>query len=160
MICLKKVNAENIWDILSLSVDEGQKSFVADNKTSIIEAYLTLEAGGFVCPMGIFEDETPVGFLMIGCGTDDSWENPPQIAENNYNLWRFMIDYRYQKKGFGKKALQLVLDYIRTEPFGKAEYCWLSYEPENTVAKKLYSSFGFAETGEWDGNECIAVLKL
>ncbi|ERK58798.1 hypothetical protein HMPREF1983_00698 [Gemella bergeri ATCC 700627] len=42
----------------------------------------------------------------------------------------------------------------------KAEYCWLSYEPENEVARKLYHSFGFTETGDMDGNEIIAILKL
>ena len=41
-----------------------------------------------------------------------------------------------------------------------ANFCWLSYEPENTVAKSLYASFGFVETGEKDGEEQIAVLKL
>jgi diamine N-acetyltransferase len=43
---------------------------------------------------------------------------------------------------------------------GEAEYCWLSYEPENKVAKALYESFGFTETGDKDGDELIAVLKL
>lgn len=42
----------------------------------------------------------------------------------------------------------------------KGEYCWLSYEPENQIAKELYASFGFAEIGEYDGEELIAVLKL
>ncbi len=40
------------------------------------------------------------------------------------------------------------------------DYCWLSYEPENEVARQLYSSFGFVETGEMDGEEVIAILKL
>lgn len=43
---------------------------------------------------------------------------------------------------------------------GEAQYCWLSYEPENTAAKKLYHSFGFRETGEMDEGEIIAVLGL
>ena len=42
----------------------------------------------------------------------------------------------------------------------KAEYCWLSYEPDNDVARQLYRSFGFEETGEMDGDEIVAVLKL
>ena len=36
----------------------------------------------------------------------------------------------------------------------------VSYEPENTAAKKLYASFGFIENGEMDGDEIVAVLKL
>ena len=57
-------------------------------------------------------------------------------------------------------ALRLALEFIRTFPRGKAEYCWRSYEPENEVAKKLYASFGFVENGEMDGDEIVAVLKL
>ena len=71
-----------------------------------------------------------------------------------------MIDKRYQKKGYGREAIKLSLDFIKTFPCGKAEYCWLSYEPENQVAKKLYESFGFEETGDMDGEEIIAKLKL
>ena len=71
-----------------------------------------------------------------------------------------MIDKAYQNNGFGKEAVKLALDFVKTFPCGKAEYCWLSYEPENQVARKLYSSFGFVETGDMDGEELIAALKL
>ena len=54
----------------------------------------------------------------------------------------------------------MALDYIKTFPCGKAERCWLSYEPENEAARQLYRSFGFMETGEKDGEELIAVLSL
>ena len=61
---------------------------------------------------------------------------------------------------YGRKAIELALEFIKTFPCGRAEYCWLSYEPDNKVAKNLYESFGFEETGEMDGEEIIAVLKL
>ncbi len=160
MLTLAPVTAKNVWEILALSVDESQKSFVASNTISIIEAYTAITAHGHAYPFGIYDDATPVGFLMIGFGVDDYWTDAPQIAHNTYNLWRFMIDKHHQHKGYGKAALKLALDFIRTYPCGKADFCWLSYEPENTVAKKLYASFGFTETGERDENELIAVLKL
>ena len=54
-----------------------------------------------------------------------------------------------------------LLEYMRMiRRCGKADFCWLSYEPENEVASRLYRSFGFTETGEMEGNEIIAVLKL
>ena len=56
--------------------------------------------------------------------------------------------------------MRLALDFIRTYPCGSAEYCWLSYEPENDVARKLYNSFGFRETGEMDEGEVVAALRL
>lgn len=160
MIYLEKINGENVWDILSLKVSDSQKNFVAGNDISIIEAYTVVTCNGYAFPFGIYNDKTPVGFVMIGYDKDDYWKDAPSIAYGNYNLWRLMIDKEHQNRGYGKRAVELALEFIRTFPCGKADFCWLSYEPENTVAKSLYSSFGFIETGEKDGEEQIAVLKL
>ena len=160
MLHLEKVNGKNIWEITKLQVSESQKGFVAANDVSIVEAYTTITANGFAFPFGIYDGEIPVGFIMIGYDVDDYWDNPPDIARGNYNLWRLMIDQKYQKKGFGREAIALGLNFIKSFPCGKAKYCWLSYEPENKVACKLYHSFGFTETGDMDGNEIIAILEL
>jgi len=160
MLHLEKINKNNVWDIINLKVKKSQKEFVATNEESIIEAYTTITANGHVFPFGIYEKKIPVGFLMIAFGTDDYWESAPKIAKNNYNLWRFMIDRKWQNRGFGKEALKLALSFIKTYPSGKAEYCWLSYESDNEVAKHLYHSFGFKETGDMDDREVIAIMKL
>ena len=160
MLRLEKVNGKNVWDILKLTVEEDQKNYVANNDISIIEAYTAITANGYAFPFGIYENETPVGFLMIGFDIDDYWDDAPSIAKGNYNLWRLMIDKAYQRRGFGKEAVQLALDFIKSFPCGKAEYCWLSYEPENEAARQLYRSFGFSGTGDADGEELIAVLRL
>ncbi len=160
MLRIEKVNGKNIWNILKLTVKEEQMNFVASNDISIIEAYVSITGGGYAFPFGIYYDNVLVGFLMVGYGIDDYWEDAPKIANNNYNLWRLMIDKKYQHNGYGKEAVKLALDFIKTKPCGEAEYCWLSYEPDNIVAKKLYSSFGFVETGDIDGEELIAALKL
>lgn len=160
MIKLEKINGKNVWDILKLRVSEEQKSFVASNDISIIEAYTAITGNGYAFPFGIYENDMPIGFLMIGFDTDDYWDDAPLIAKGNYNLWRLMIDINYQNKGYGKEAVKLALKFIKTFPCGKAEYCWLSYEPENKVAHQLYHSLGFVETGERDGEELIAILRL
>lgn len=160
MVHLEKVNGENIWDILKLSVSESQKNFVASNEVSILEAYAAIASNGYAFLFGVFDGDAPVGFVMVGYGKDDCWKDAPAIAEGNYNLWRLMIDESCQNRGYGRQAVELALNFIRTYPCGKANFCWLSYEPENTVAKSLYASFGFVETGEKDGEEQIAVLKL
>lgn len=160
MLRLEKVTGRNVWDVLELKVSESQRSFVASNDISIIEAYTAITANGHAFPFGIYDGETPVGFLMVGFDVDDYWDDAPDIAKGNYNLWRLMIDQRYQKKGYGKAAVNLALDFIKTLPCGEARCCWLSYEPENSVARKLYQSFGFVETGQMDGDELIAKLEL
>ena len=160
MLHLEKVTGKNVWDLLKLEVSEAQKTFVASNEVSMIEAYTAITGNGHAFPFGIYDDDMPVGFLMIGFDVDDYWEDAPEIAKGNYNLWRLMIDKTYQGRGYGKEAVQLALDFIRTLPCGEAAFCWLSYEPENKAARRLYQSFGFEETGEMDGEEIIAVLKL
>ncbi len=160
MLRLEKINGKNVWNILKLSVNNSQREFVASNEISIIEAYTAITANGYAYPFGIYDGDIPVGFLMIGFDKDDYWEDAPDVATGNYNLWRLMIDKNYQHKGYGRQAVKLALDFIKTYPCGPAEYCWLSYEPENQIAKELYAAFGFIETGDMDGEEIIAVLKL
>lgn len=162
MIELRKVDCNNVWDIVKLSVGEDQKNFVASNTASIIEAYTTVTSGHIALPFGIYDDDCLVGFVMFGYTPIDEEDDDeiPDIAKGNYCLWRFMIDSRYQRRGLGRKALQASLQYLESMPCGKADYCWLSYEPDNEVAKKLYTSEGFYENGEMCGDEIVAVRKL
>ena len=70
-----------------------------------------------------------------------------------------MIDKSYQRSCYGKEAIKLALDFIRTFPHGKAEYCWICYDKDNEPARKLYVSMGLKEIGE-QGDNINAVLKL
>ena len=167
---LEKVDYTNFVSLCRLKVRRDQRNFVASNVFSIAEAYVADKAGGYPQPFGIFLGEKAIGFLMVGYYPDmeyalkwaDEDEETPEFIGNSYLIWRFMIDKKYQHKGYGREAFKLVMDYVRTWPCGKAKYCWLSYEPENEVARKLYKSFGFVEAKEmpkgWD--EIPAVLEL
>ena len=160
MLELKKINRNNVGKILKLEVFDNQKSFVATNNSSIIEAYIAITENNHVFTFGIYNDDTPIGFLMIGFDVNSDDEGAPKIAKGNYNIWRLMIDKTFQGKGFGKKAIELALEFINTFPCGTAKYCWLSYENDNYVARQLYQSVGFVETDEKDGEEIVAILKL
>lgn len=160
MLRMEAINGKNVWDILKLRTKDVQKGFVASNEESLIEAYTTIVGGGHAFTFGLYDADMAVGFMMLGFGTEGSADGLPDIAEGNYNLWRLMIDRQYQGKGYGTETVRLALDFIRTYPCGSAEYCWLSYEPENDVARKLYNSFGFRETGEMDEGEVVAALRL
>lgn len=155
----RKVDADNIWDIVKLAVKKEQDEFVASNTESILEAYTTLELEYKAYPFGIYEDEKLVGFIMFGYGVSDE-KDAPKIVDHNYSIWRLMIDKKYQGQGLGKKAVETAVTYLRTWPHGKADWCWLSYEPENAPARNLYHALGFEESGEMCEDEIIAVLKL
>ena len=68
---LRKVDSGNVWQILALQVQESQRKFVATNTESIVEAYCAITSGGVALPFGIYDGQTPVGFLMIGYGCLD-----------------------------------------------------------------------------------------
>ena len=159
MITLKKADTKNLWKIAGLKVREDQQDFVASNAESIMEAYVYTQAGAVAQPFGIYADDTPVGFLMFGYGELPEEENPA-VAAGNYSIWRFMIDEKQQGKGYAKAAMAAALDYVRSFPCGPADCCWLSYEPENTVARALYHGAGFRENGEMCGGEIVAVRDL
>ena len=132
MIRLEEITRENIDEVLELKVDESQKSFVSGNGDSLAQAYVYSETA---FPFAVYEDSTIVGFIMMGYYEVKAY----------YTLWKFMIDSRYQNKGYGRQALELGIKYLR-DRFGASEI-YTGVVPGNFVAKELYESVGFIDTG-------------
>ena len=156
MIELRKITDDNFDECVKLETREDQKSFVASNIRSLAQAYLALTNNDCIpMPYAIYDNDIMVGFIMLSynAATKNS-------DENAYWVWRLMIDKRYQGKGYGKGTMAKALELIRTLPQGKATAFILSYEPENIVAKALYASFGFVETGKLAYGELEAKLVL
>ena len=159
MIRFEEITNSNIWKVCTLEPFEDQKDFVAENMQSLAEAYATRNEGNNALPLAVYNDNDLIGFVMIGKGTVGN-EDETELIKENYCLWRLMIDKKFQGKGLGTKTLHAAIDLIRTFPFGEAKKVWLSYEPENKLAKALYSKYGFVENGEMCGNEVVAVYNL
>lgn len=145
VITLREITKETLRPILDLEVAQQQKSFVAPNAVSIAQAYFEPEAAWF---RAIYADATAVGFVMV--------DDDPENAE--YGLWRFMIDQRYQGLGFGQRALQLVIDHIRSRP-GAKEF-FTSCVPGDGSPCPFYEKMGFVYTGEVDDGELVMRLTL
>lgn len=160
---LVKVNSDNCFDLADLSIREDQIDFVAPNQESMALAFGTLNEGKYVEAFGIYDGDTPVGFVMIGHNSFD-FEGCPDIYKHSYYLWRFMIDKEYQGQRYGKDAAKLVLDYILTFPDGEEDIISTSYEEDNIVSMNLWKSFGFVPNGEKsegeDNYEVVLVLNV
>lgn len=142
-IQIKEVTLDNLRAVTKLKVADSQAGFVADNTQSLAwSRYLPN-----LVPSAIYNDDEIVGFVLYG-----DW------GEENPGVWgiaRFMIDERFQGKGYGKAAMLEVLRLIR-ERAPAALAVNLSYVPQNEGARKLYASVGFKETGEMWGDEVSA----
>jgi diamine N-acetyltransferase len=143
-VTLREITGDTVRTILRLKVKPEQEQFVADNATSIAQAYFQPKAWF----RAIYADETPVGFVML---YDD-----PDEAE--YFLWRFMIDARYQRFGFGRRALEQVIAYVRSRP--NAAELGTSYVPAEGSPEPFYTGLGFVNTGEVDDGENVMKLTL
>lgn len=144
VVSLRPVTKETVRSILRLNVMPEQEQFVAPNAVSVAEAYFE-EKAWF---RAIYADETPVGFVML-------YEDPD---EGEYYLWRFMIDGRYQGSGFGRQALEQVIERVRALP--NAREMTLSYVPADGGPELFYAGLGFVNTGEMHDDEMVMKLKL
>ena len=163
MIELREISIldKNLKECIDLEVTPEQNRFVANNATSLADAYIWNKRGEWVSPNIIYADSVAVGFVMyqyLSCEIDEDYRDI--YGGNVYCLWRIMIDKNYQGKGYGKQAIALVIDAVKKMPKGKADYLCLAYKPENVSAKKLYESLGFVETGEIVDDELLARFKL
>ena len=71
-----------------------------------------------------------------------------------------MIDASMQGRGYGGEALDRVIDYIRTKPFGDSGRIALTCNKNNPIARRLYESRGFSATGAEDEDEIELVLTI
>ena len=147
MITLRAITEENFIDAFNLKLAPGQERFVSHPVRSLAQAYVYREQCHH---FGIYEGDTMVGYVMVIYDYD--------IPE--YDIWHMMIDESYQRRGYGSAALDLVLDYIKTKPFGSSNRVTLTCNKDNIQALKLYKSKGFIETGAEDEDEIELSLTL
>ncbi len=145
MIELREISEDNFLDAFSLKLAPGQEEFVSHPIRSLAQAYVYREQSQ---PFGIYADGKMVGYVMVIYDYD--------IPE--YDIWHLMIDESEQGHGYGGAALDRVIGYIRTKPFGDSDRVALTCNKNNMVGRKLFESKGFAATGVEDEDEIELVL--
>lgn len=121
--------------------------FVASNAYSLAEAWLYKDAGD-VYPFAIYNDDTPVGFMML----DEDQE------ERCLVIWRIMFPEEHQNKGYGTEAMKQIIRLAKES--GKYDFMIIDYAPENVIAKHVYEKMGFVPTGEISNGEIVAKLQF
>ena len=143
-VTLKQIRGMTLVPILKLDVHENQNRLVAPNGWSIAQAHYSK----YAWYRGIYADDEPVGFVMLYLDKD----------KPEYFLWRLMVDREHQGKGYGYKAMQMVIDFVRTLP--NAKDLSTSFVPADGNPSPFYRKLVFDETGELLEGEKVMRLKL
>jgi len=130
--------------LLSETLTEPKKGFVAPNALSLAQAHFNKYAWF----RAIYAGKAPVGFVMI---VDND-------EEEKYFVWRFMIAEPYHGRGYGRQAMERLVEYVKTRPGAKELLvsCGLGEgSPEG-----FYEKLGFVHTDEMIGDEVVMRLAL
>lgn len=142
-----EVTKSNWRAVAALQVAKEQQQFIESNAFSLAE---TLYEGNGIS-IGLYDNETLVGYAMYG------WH-----SVENESAWldRFMIDQKFQGKGYAKQFIRLLIKHIQQTYQVKKIY--LSLNTDNKIAMNLYESFGFRLTGDIDDSGPVvgAVMEL
>jgi len=135
-IALRPVTDENRPALEALRVTDEQLAFINTVADAVLEA--EEEPGGRAIQFGLYDGDTPVGFVMIS----DDVEGPGYIA---HYLWKLLIDRHRQRQGYGSAALDLVAAYFRDR--GATEM-WTSAGQGDGGPIPFYERYGFVRTGD------------
>ncbi len=152
-ISMREVTRENWQDALGLEVLPEQLHFVADYVpiAAIALAKAYIRPGGLVwTPYAFYRDTTMVGFTELAYDP---------ASEEEYWFFHFFIDSQFQGQGYGKQALQILLQFIKRQ-FAACRAIQITVHPDNERAIRLYSDAGFQATGEERWEEEVYKLLL
>jgi diamine N-acetyltransferase len=145
-VTLREITEDTVNAVLKLSdtLLPPQKYMVAPNAVSIAQAHFSQHAWF----RAIYADEVPVGFIML-------YDNP---SESDYFLWRLMVAAPHQGKGYGRRAVEQLITYVKTRP-GAKELLVSCGEGEGSP-EGFYHKLGFRRNGKMYGDEVGMVLGL
>jgi GNAT superfamily N-acetyltransferase len=137
MVTLRPIDDDNREQVLALAVAPHQDRFVSGVADSLQEA--ADEPGGRARPFALCDGDLPVGFVMLSHDVADETVYYP-----NY-LWKLLVDERYQGRGYGRAALDLVTSWFRER--GVSSMLTSAGQGEGSPIG-FYERYGFVRTGD------------
>ena len=145
VVSLREITKESLRPFLNMKVAEVQSKMVAPNAVSIAQAHFD-EHAWF---RGIYAEETPVGFVML-------YDDPEKPS---YFLWRLMVAEAYQGLGYGRKAVEQLINYVKTRP-NATELLVSHVKDVPGNPGPFYEKLGFTYTGEEEEDELVMRVPL
>jgi diamine N-acetyltransferase len=145
---LRAVTRETVRAVCKLDAGDGGRQ-VAPNAVSIAEAHFSPEAWF----RAVHANDELVGFVML---YDHTLAEAPE--EREFYLWRLMIDRAHQGKGYGRAAVERLINHVRSRP--GAERLLVSHVKQAERLGGFYAALGFAYTGREEDGELEMALVL
>ena len=139
MINFRAITEENFDTIVDMKRPDDEH-FLASNAYSLAQAWLYRDAGD-VYPFAIYNDDDPVGFMMLD----------EDLDEKCLIIWRIMFPVENQFKGYGTAAIREIIRLAKES--GKYDFMLLGCDPENHAAEHVYRKLGFTPTGVFEHGE-------
>ena len=139
-VTIRKVTGDNWRETLELGVRPEQQRFISDYApiAAIALAKAYIRPGGMVwTPYAIYAGAMMVGFFTLAYEPDTA---------DQYWLFHFFIDQRYQGRGYGMAAMQRYIELVKQD-YPQCQTLHLTVHPENLAAQRLYTAVGFQPTG-------------
>lgn len=144
-INFKRIDEESSSILIEMCTTEEQEDFVMPFVDSLASAYSEFFEKEVTVAYALCDGNKTVGLIEIAFVNGE--EFPEFQNKNVYELFRLIVDKKYQKQGYGKKAVELFLDYVEKKPLGEADVIVLSVVEGNDVAYQLYEKCGFQYFG-------------
>ena len=141
MVTLREITPSNEQAVRALRTTTAQEKFVSTVAYTLREAQRNPQDNPWL--RAIYANGQPVGLVMV------AWNfvpNPPHTA-GPYFLWKLIIDQEHQGNGYGRHAVEQVIDLLRAD--GAAELLTSYVEGEGSPAG-FYAKLGFVARGDRD----------
>ncbi len=139
MITLQEIDMHNFSAASKLKVHDTQKAFVGSADWIMALAYA--DRGRNARVMAIALNGTPIGLAMTS-------EVAMEHEAGFYYIPQLFIDAAYQGRGYGRRAMELVIAMLAAEQH--YDSVRLDVHRSDIAAIHLYRSLGFSETGYSD----------
>jgi len=124
MISFRKITKKNLWNVVELDAGKKGREHVAPNSHTLLEAIFDNKLS-YV--KGIYNNDNLIGFTYFYPHRNTIW------------IGRFMIDCKYQGKGYGNKSFLALIKYIKN----KYSPIKIELSTSNPIAINLYKKHGF-----------------
>ena len=135
MTHLTNITPDNIDQAIGIMLRPGQEKFVAPVVRSLADAFVHNTAW----PRVIIDGGDVVGFVMGGFDPDN------ELDFFRCGIWRLNVAGQHQGRGYGRVAVQGIIDEARRRGEERLTVMWT---PGEGSPQEFYLKVGFAPTGQ------------